>query len=94
MPVRMMMTRALLTSTALLSATSAMAQDEAGPQPTHLVDASLTFNPAGKQWSMGLWARNLLDSRYLSTVYDSPGYGGLAGYAPPRQFGASASYTF
>jgi iron complex outermembrane receptor protein len=63
-------------------------------QPTHLVDASLTYNPAGKQWSIGLWAKNLLDSRYLSTVYDSPGYGGIAGYAPPRQFGASASYSF
>ncbi|MBH1998807.1 MAG: TonB-dependent receptor [Sphingomonadaceae bacterium] len=63
-------------------------------QPTHLVDATLTYSPAGERWSFGLWAKNLLDTRYISTVYDSPGYGGIAGYAPPRQFGASASFNF
>jgi len=63
-------------------------------QPTHLVDATLTYKPDGAAWSLGLWATNLLDSRYLSTVFDSPGYAGLAGYAPPRQFGASASFNF
>ncbi|CAN5148528.1 TonB-dependent receptor [soil metagenome] len=63
-------------------------------QPTHLVDATLTFNPDGKHWSLGLWAKNLLDTRYISTVYDSPGYGGIAGYAPPRQFGGSATFNF
>ncbi|WP_232493310.1 TonB-dependent receptor [Novosphingobium kaempferiae] len=63
-------------------------------QPTHLVDASLTYKPDGRAWSVGLWATNLLDSRYLSTVYDSPGYAGLAGYAPPRQWGGSVSFEF
>jgi len=63
-------------------------------QPTHLVDTTLTFFPEGKKWSIGFWAKNLLDSRYLSTVYDSPGYGGIAGYAPPRQFGGSATFNF
>jgi iron complex outermembrane receptor protein len=63
-------------------------------QPTHLVDASLTYKPRGGVWSIGLWATNLLDSRYLSTVYDSPGYAGLAGYAPPRQWGGSVSFDF
>lgn len=63
-------------------------------QPTHLVDASLTYKPDGAAWSLGLWATNLLDSRYLSTVYDSPGYAGLAGYAPPRQWGGSVSVDF
>ena len=63
-------------------------------QPTHLVDGTLTYKPAGGNWSIGLWATNLLDARYMSTVYDSPGYGGIAGYAPPRQFGASASFSF
>lgn len=63
-------------------------------QPTHLVDATLTYQPESGGWSMGLWAKNLLDTRYMSTVYDSPGYAGLAGYAPPRQFGATASFSF
>ncbi|GLK43933.1 MULTISPECIES: TonB-dependent receptor [Novosphingobium] len=63
-------------------------------QPTHLVDASLTYKPDGGAWSVGLWATNLLDSRYMSTVFDSPGYAGLAGYAPPRQWGGSVSFEF
>ncbi|AUW58915.1 TonB-dependent receptor [Sphingobium sp. SCG-1] len=63
-------------------------------QPTHLVDGTITYYPAGRAWSLGLWARNLLDSRYISTVYDSPGYGGIAGYAPPRQFGGTATFNF
>lgn len=63
-------------------------------QPTHLVDASLTYRPDGAAWSLGLWATNLLDSRYMSTVYDSPGYAGLAGYAPPRQWGGSVNFNF
>ncbi|MDI1295123.1 MAG: TonB-dependent receptor, partial [bacterium] len=63
-------------------------------QPTHVVDGTITYYPAGHGWSLGLWAKNLLDTRYLSTVYDSPGYGGIAGYAPPRQFGGSATFTF
>lgn len=63
-------------------------------QPTHLVDASLTYKPDGGSWSVGLWATNLLDSRYMSTVFDSPGYAGLAGYAPPRQWGGSVSFDF
>ncbi|WP_285022366.1 TonB-dependent receptor [Novosphingobium sp. fls2-241-R2A-195] len=63
-------------------------------QPTHLVDASLTYKPDAASWSVGLWATNLLDSRYMSTVFDSPGYAGLAGYAPPRQWGGSVSFEF
>ncbi len=63
-------------------------------QPTHVVDGTITYYPAGRSWSLGLWAKNLLDTRYLSTVYDSPGYGGIAGYAPPRQFGGSATFNF
>jgi iron complex outermembrane receptor protein len=63
-------------------------------QPTHLVDGTITYYPEGRAWSIGLWGKNLLDSRYIATVYDSPGYGGIAGYAPPRQYGASATFNF
>ncbi|WP_228726947.1 TonB-dependent receptor [Novosphingobium aureum] len=63
-------------------------------QPTHLIDGSITYYPDGRAWSIGLWAKNLLDTRYMSTVYDSPGYGGIAGYGSPRQWGASASFNF
>lgn len=63
-------------------------------QPTYLVDAFVTYHAPDDSWSAGLWARNLLDERYISTVFDSPGYMGIVGYAPPRQFGVSAQYNF
>lgn len=63
-------------------------------QPTYYVDALLNFTSANGTFELGLWGKNLLDKRYISTVYDSPGYMGLVGYAPPRQFGASASVHF
>jgi len=63
-------------------------------QPTYYLDALLTFYGPDDRYSIGLWGKNLLDKRYISTVYDSPGYMGLVGYAPPRQFGVSAGYKF
>jgi len=63
-------------------------------QPTYLVDALLTYHAPDNQYSVGLWGKNLLDKRYLSTVYDSPGYMGIVGYAPPRQYGASVQFNF
>jgi hypothetical protein len=52
-------------------------------QPTYYLDALLTFYGPDERYSIGLWGKNLLDKRYISTVYDSPGYMGLVGYAPP-----------
>lgn len=63
-------------------------------QPTYYIDALLTYYGPDKRYSVGLWGKNLLDKRYISTVYDSPGYMGLVGYAPPRQFGVSVGYNF
>ncbi|MBB3981061.1 iron complex outermembrane receptor protein [Sphingobium fontiphilum] len=63
-------------------------------QPTHYVDALLTWHAADDNIQVGLWAKNLFDKRYISTSYDSPGYAALVGYAPPRQFGVSATYNF
>lgn len=63
-------------------------------QPTYYVDGLLTFYGPDDRYSIGLWGKNLFDKRYISTVYDSPGYMGLVGYAPPRQFGATVGYKF
>ena len=63
-------------------------------QPTYYVDGLLTFYGPDDRFSIGLWGKNLLDKHYISTVYDSPGYMGLVGYAPPRQFGVTAGYKF
>ncbi len=56
-------------------------------QPTHLVDGNLDWTPSGERWSIGLWGRNLLDKRYIASVYDAPGTVGIVNYAPPREFG-------
>jgi len=63
-------------------------------QATHLVDANIDWSPDGQRWSIGLWGRNLLDNRYLQSVYDSPGYGGIANYASPREYGVTAKVSF
>lgn len=63
-------------------------------QPTYLVDGSIAFRPAGDRLEFVLWGKNLFDKRYISSVYDSPGYMGLTAYAPPREYGVSAKVTF
>ena len=63
-------------------------------QPMYYIDALLTYHAPDDRFTIGLWGKNLADKRYISTVYDSPGYMGLVGYAPPRQFGISAGFNF
>lgn len=63
-------------------------------QPMYYIDAALTWHSAEDRFTIGLWGKNLADKRYISTVYDSPGYMGLVGYASPRQFGLSAGVKF
>ncbi len=58
-------------------------------QPTHLVDANLDWTPSSDKWSIGLWARNLFDNRYMGSVYDSFGFNGWAAYTPPREYGVT-----
>ena len=40
-------------------------------------------------YTVGVWATNLLDSRYINSVFDSPGTIGLTNYAQPRMWGVS-----
>ncbi len=63
-------------------------------QPIHLVDANLDFTPNSGLFSLSVWATNLLDKRYLTSVYDAPGVEGLAAYAPPRRFGVTMKTQF
>ena len=63
-------------------------------QATSLVDGTLTYHTANDRYVLGLWVKNMFDKHYISTVYDSPGYMGLVGYAPPRQFGGSVAVNF
>ena len=63
-------------------------------QPTYYVDGLLTYYGPDKRYSIGLWGKNLLDKRYISTSYDSPGYAAIVGYAPPREYGVSVGFNF
>ena len=63
-------------------------------QPIHFVDANISWTPANERWQASLWARNLLDERYVSVAFDSPGALALVGYHPPREWGASFKYNF
>lgn len=58
-------------------------------QPTHLVNANIDWSPEAGRWSIGLWANNLFDKRYIQSVVDAPGFYDNVGYAPPREFGGT-----
>ena len=62
-------------------------------QPQHLVNANadLVIND---MFTIGVWATNLFDERYINSVFDAPGTLGLVNYAPPRQYGLSATVRF
>jgi iron complex outermembrane recepter protein len=62
-------------------------------QPQHLVNANFDVQ-INDQISVGVWGTNLFDNRYINSVFDAPGTLGLVNYAPPRQYGASAKFTF
>ncbi|WP_159982256.1 MULTISPECIES: TonB-dependent receptor [unclassified Novosphingobium] len=63
-------------------------------QPTHLVNASLDWSPAGSGLTIGAYANNLLDKRYLASVFDAPGTIGLVNYASPREYGVTARFEW
>lgn len=58
-------------------------------QPTHLVHANLEWTPDNDRWSIGIWARNLFDERYMASVFDVPGLEGLGSHMPPREYGVT-----
>lgn len=63
-------------------------------QPTHIVDLNIDFGPPEGQWTLGLWARNLFDERYIDSVFDAPGVLGLVNYQDPRTYGVSVKANF
>jgi iron complex outermembrane receptor protein len=62
-------------------------------QPQTLLNANIDLM-INDMVTLGLWGTNILDKRYLNSVFDAPGTLGLANYAPPRQYGVSARFTF
>jgi iron complex outermembrane recepter protein len=62
-------------------------------QPTHLVDANIDLI-MHNNWQIGLWGRNVLDKRYIQSVFDNFGYAGLVSYQNPREFGGTVKFQF
>ena len=59
------------------------------------VDASITFATAAG-FDLQVWGRNLLDDRYITTIFDSVAQpGSISGYTnQPRTYGAAVRYKF
>jgi len=58
-------------------------------QSTGYTDVSLDWTAPNERWSLGLFANNVFDRRYISQVLDLPGQWGVVTYGPPRQFGGT-----
>ena len=58
-----------------------------------LVNARLSYVPAGKRWSVSMWVNNLTDEEYLDEAVDfATGVRGSGG--APRTFGGDISFNF
>ena len=68
--------------------TSILDVPRARVQPQHLANANLDFKVQDR-FTIGVWATNLFDKRYINSVFDAPGTLGLTNYGPPRMFGMS-----
>jgi iron complex outermembrane recepter protein len=62
-------------------------------QPQNLLNANIDLI-INDMITLGLWGTNILDKRYINSVFDAPGTLGLTNYAPPRQYGVAARLTF
>ncbi len=62
-------------------------------RPQHIVNANFDVK-FDDRYTFSIWATNLLDSRYINSVFDSPGTLGLTNYAQPRMFGGSVKAEF
>jgi iron complex outermembrane receptor protein len=62
-------------------------------QPQHIVNANADL-VITSNLKIGIYSTNLLNKHYINAANDFPGLLGPVSYAPPRQFGISAGYTF
>ncbi len=60
-----------------------------------LVNARISYDPAGTTWEFSLWAKNLFNRTYSVDILTNSGFYGIFGLpGDPRTFGATAKYTF
>jgi iron complex outermembrane receptor protein len=63
-------------------------------QPTNLVDVNVDLSDPNSNWSLGIWAMNITDERYISNSFVAAGVVGLVDYQPPRTYGMTLSLRF
>jgi iron complex outermembrane receptor protein len=61
---------------------------------TEIINLNLDWTPQHDQWSIGVWARNLTDERYIASAFDAAGTLALVNYAAPRELGVSMKFNW
>jgi iron complex outermembrane receptor protein len=68
-------------------------QNDATQKAYGLLDASATYRPGGRPWSVSLWGKNLGNKTY--EIYGEPFLGNVfTVLAPPRTYGIDVKYQF
>lgn len=62
-------------------------------QPVNLVNGTLGWSPESKQWSIGIWGRNILNEKYYGQKL-AIGLGTLVNFGNPREFGVDFKYRW
>jgi len=60
----------------------------------NIVNANLNWSPGSDKWTIGIWARNLFDERYLSLALDAPPLFTEGLFGNPREFGVDLKFNF
>jgi len=59
-----------------------------------VLNANLNFKPTDGNWSVALWATNLLDEEYVITALAVPPLFSFAAFGAPRQYGIDIKFDF
>ena len=59
-----------------------------------VLDANVNFKPTDGNWSVALWATNLLDEEYVITSLAVPPLFSFAAFGAPRQYGIDVKFDF
>jgi iron complex outermembrane receptor protein len=59
-----------------------------------VLNANLTFQPNNTNWSLALWATNLLDEEYVISALTVPPLFSFASFGAPRQYGVDVKFNF
>ncbi|HEY8352220.1 MAG TPA: TonB-dependent receptor [Sphingomonadales bacterium] len=62
--------------------------------PLHLVNASVRWTREDDSWSIALWAKNLLDEKYIVSGFHAAGVQNFVAYGAPREVAVELSFNF